>query len=114
MHFSLDEAARTRRTHRSRLLAGVFAALATVFSTYGVAQITNGSGSDNAESRASDSTQRANPSGNTVVESHAPQSKDAAVGAHGPAKSKDKNTEGAGGFENGLYGTGAGNNSHKK
>ncbi len=81
-----------------------------MFSTYSLAQITNGSGSDNAESRASYSTQRANPSGNTVVESQAPQSKDAAAGAHSSAKSKDKNTGGAGGFDNGLYGTGTGNN----
>jgi hypothetical protein len=99
------------RRRSSRLAAALLAALATVFSTYGIAQITNGSGSDNAESRASDSTQRANPSGNAMHESHAPQSKDAAQGAKA---AKDKKTEGAGGFDNGLYGTGAGNNSKKK
>ncbi|KND62029.1 hypothetical protein BVER_02251 [Candidatus Burkholderia verschuerenii] len=99
------------RARRTRLAATLLAALATVFSTYGVAQITNGSGSDNAESRASDSTQRANPSGNAMHESNAPQSKDAAQGAK---SGTGKKTEGAGGFDNGLYGTGAGNNSAKK
>ncbi|WP_277185800.1 beta-xylosidase [Caballeronia sp. BR00000012568055] len=92
------------------LLSLTVAALITVFSTYAVAQVTNGSGSDNAESRASDSTQRANPSGNTVHESNAPQSKDAAQPPHRGKASKDHKTEGAGGFDNGLYGTGAGNN----
>jgi hypothetical protein len=99
------------RRRSSRLAVALLAALATVFSTYGIAQITNESGNDNAESRASDSTQRANPSGNAMHESHAPQSKDAAQGAKA---AKDKKTEGAGGFDNGLYGTGAGNNSKKK
>jgi type II secretory pathway pseudopilin PulG len=102
----LDDTARRRR---ARLAAAALAALASVFSTYGVAQITKGSGSDNAESRASDSTQRANPSGNTVVETQAPQSKVAAKGPQGGA-TKERKTEGAGGFDNGLYGTGAGNN----
>jgi uncharacterized protein YdeI (BOF family) len=92
------------------LLSLTVAALITVFSTYAVAQVTNGSGSDNAESRASDSTQRANPSGNTVHESHAPQSKDAAQPPHRGKASKHHKPEGAGGFDNGLYGTGAGNN----
>jgi type II secretory pathway pseudopilin PulG len=101
-----DEPARTRRT---RVAAAALAALASVFSTYGVAQIAHGSGSDNAESRASDSTQRANPSGNAVHESQTPQSKDAAKGPKSGA-TKDHRTEGAGGFDNGLYGTGAGNN----
>jgi hypothetical protein len=102
------------RQRRAIFMATALAILTSVFSTYGVAQITHGSGNDSAETRASDSTQRANPSGNTVVESQKPQSKDAAGGARGPTAGKDKNTEGAGGFNNGLYGTGAGNNSSKK
>jgi hypothetical protein len=109
MPFISEQAAPQRR----RTLAAVaLAALTSVFSTYGFAQITNGSGNDNAETRASDSTQRANPSGNQVIESK-PQSADAVKPPPAARAGKDKNTEGAGGFNNGLYGTGAGNNTRK-
>jgi hypothetical protein len=101
-----DKAAPARRRSFAAL---TLAALTTVFSSYGHAQVTKGSGSDNADSRASDSTQRANPSGNTVQES-APQSKDAAQPPQQAKARKNRDTNGAGGFENGLYGTGAGNN----
>lgn len=94
--------------HR-RLLKVALASCAIAFSTYGVAQIANGAGAGQQESRASDSTSRANPSGTTVHESNAPQSKDAGK-SRGATAGKDHKTEGAGGFGNGLYGTGAGNN----
>ncbi|WP_244828401.1 beta-xylosidase [Caballeronia sp. TF1N1] len=98
-------------SHRtSKMVAAIVAIGTTVFSTYGFAQIVQGSGSDSQESRASDSTSRANPAGVTVHESQKPQSKDAAGAARGPSAGKDHKTDGAGGFNNGLYGTGAGNN----
>ena len=102
---------RTRRPRRlwpsfaSVVLAGVIATL----SPYGVAQITNGGGSDNQDSRQSDSSSRAAPSGTPMHESRKPQSKDAAQGRAAKA-GKGQHSNGSGGFDNGLYGTGAGNN----
>ncbi|KIG03660.1 hypothetical protein [Caballeronia concitans] len=93
-----------------RIAATLVASAAAVFSTAGHAQITQPAGSDQQENRTSDSTGRANPSGTMVHESQKPQSKDAAGAARGPTVGKDHKTEGAGGFNNGLYGTGAGNN----
>ena len=87
------------------ILAGLLAA----FSTYGVAQITNGGGSERQENRQSDSSSRAEPSGTPTHESQKPQSKDAAQGRAATA-GKDKQPGGNTGFSNGLYGTGAGNN----
>ncbi|SAK72891.1 hypothetical protein AWB76_04604 [Caballeronia temeraria] len=91
------------------LANAVVAGLVATFSTYGVAQITNGGGSQSQDNRQSDSTSRANPSGSALVESQKPQSKDAAQGRAATA-GKDHKPDGSGGFNNGLYGTGAGNN----
>ncbi|WP_244817129.1 beta-xylosidase [Caballeronia sp. Lep1P3] len=93
-----------------RIAAALLAGLAAAFSTCASAQITKPEGSDQQENRTSDSTARANPSGVTMVESQKPQSKDAAGKARGPTVGKEHKTDGAGGFNNGLYGTGAGNN----
>ena len=102
---------RARRPRRPRPLFAnaVFASLVAAFGTTAVAQITNGGGSERQEGRQSDSTSRADPSGTTMHESQKPQSKDAAQG-RGAAAGKDHKPEGSGGFDNGLYGTGAGNN----
>lgn len=89
----------------SVLLASV---IATV-STYGVAQITNGGGSDNQDSRQPDSSSRADPSGTPMHESQKPQSKDAAKGRAATAGNAQQ-SNGSSGFDNGLYGTGAGSN----
>ncbi|EKS66738.1 MULTISPECIES: hypothetical protein [Caballeronia] len=106
--FFHDRAGASRRP--SPMLANaIVASLIATFSTVGVAQITNGGGSERQESRQSDSSSRANPSGSPLVESQKPQSKDAAQGRAATADKKHK-AEGSTGFNNGLYGTGAGNN----
>ena len=106
--FRHDRARGLRRTLSSLAHAMLVSAIA-VFSTHGVAQITSGSGSERQENRQSDSTQRADPSGSPMHESQKPQSKDAAQGRAATA-GKDHKPDGSGGFNNGLYGTGAGSN----
>jgi len=49
-------------------------------------------------------------SASAVHKSHKPRAKDAAGNARGATAGKEYKTEGAGGFNNGLYGTGAGSN----
>ncbi|WP_321793392.1 beta-xylosidase [Caballeronia sp. J97] len=101
--------ARASRRPWPMLANAILASLIAAFSTYGVAQITNDGGSGRQESRQSDSSARADPSGTAVVESHKPQSKDAAQGRAAKAD-KHHTPEGSSGFNNGLYGTGAGTN----
>ncbi|SAK88696.1 beta-xylosidase [Caballeronia ptereochthonis] len=101
--------ARNSRRPWPMLANALLATLAATFSMYGVAQITSGGGSERQEGRQSDSTSRADPSGVAMHESQRPQSKDAARG-RAPSAGKDHKPEGSGGFDNGLYGTGAGNN----
>ncbi|BAN25249.1 hypothetical protein [Caballeronia insecticola] len=101
--------ARSPRRPSSTLSNALFAGLFATFSTVGVAQITNGSGSERQEGRQSDSSSRTEPSGNVMQESNKPQSKDAAQG-RSAKPAKDQKADGGGGFGNGLYGTGAGSN----
>ncbi|WP_250514969.1 beta-xylosidase [Caballeronia sp. INDeC2] len=101
--------ARVSRRSRPMLAHAILASLIAAFSTYGVAQITNGNGGGSQDNRQSDSTSSAAPSGTAVHESQKPQSKDAAKGRSATA-GKNNKPEGSGGFDNGLYGTGAGNN----
>ncbi|MDR5857295.1 beta-xylosidase [Caballeronia sp. LZ062] len=96
---------------RNRTAATLIAGLAaSFFATCASAQITKPEGSDQQENRTSDSTSRANPSGVAVHETQKQQSKDSAGKSRGPTVGKEHSTNGAGGFNNGLYGTGAGNN----
>jgi len=94
----------------NRIAITLLAGAAAAFSTCSIAQITQPAGSDQQDNRTSDSTARANPSGVVVHESQKPQSKDAAGKSRGATVGKEHKTDGAGGFNNGLYGTGAGNN----
>ncbi len=79
-----------------------------MFSTYGVAQITKGSGSDNTDSRvrfdlARESLgQRGIRIARAAIEGRRAESEGRFL--------QDQNTEGTGGFDNGRYGTGAGHN----
>ncbi|ACC72938.1 hypothetical protein PPMP20_28365 [Paraburkholderia phymatum] len=75
------------------------------------AQITAPAGSPPQETRAAPmGTQAQTPASNTV-ESNTPQAHEAKREQRGNVKSKAaRKPEGAGGFDNGLYGTGAGNN----
>jgi len=101
--------ARASRRPGPLLANAVLASLMAAFSTYGVAQITNGGGAGNQDNRQSDSTSSAAPSGTAMHESQKLQSKDAVKGRAATA-GKDRKSEGSGGFNNGLYGTGAGSN----
>jgi hypothetical protein len=100
---------RARHPRRPLLASAALACFLAAYGAGAAAQITNGGGSERQESRQSDSTSRADPSGTTLHESQAPQSKDAAKGRSATA-GKNHQPEGSGGFNNGLYGTGAGNN----
>ncbi|SPB13104.1 hypothetical protein NOV72_00404 [Caballeronia novacaledonica] len=100
---------RSSRRPWAMLANAILASLIATFSTNGVAQITNEGGAGRENSRQSDSTSRADPSGAAMHESQKPQSKDAAKGRAATA-GKNHKPEGSGGFNNGLYGTGAGNN----
>ncbi|SAK57307.1 hypothetical protein AWB79_02380 [Caballeronia hypogeia] len=103
------EHARGRRRTGSLVAGAMLASVIAVFSTFGVAQITNGGGAEGQDNRQSDSSSRAEPSGTTMHESQKPQSKDAARGRAATA-GKNHQPNGSGGFDNGLYGTGAGSN----
>lgn len=82
-----------------------------VASPYGNAQIPQGSGSQQQENRTSAMGSTPDPAASMVHESHKPQTKDGgSATARGKTGKKDHKTQGAGGFDNGLYGTGAGSN----
>ncbi|WP_260854191.1 beta-xylosidase [Paraburkholderia sp. BCC1886] len=75
------------------------------------AQITQGNGSGQQENRTSAMGSAADPAASTVHESYKPQTKDgASAKGRGKTAGQGHKTQGAGGFENGLYGTGAGSN----
>jgi hypothetical protein len=104
-------------TLRARSLTGAVAlALGSallVASSHCVAQIQQGSGSSGSsaqENRTSSTGSTPGSSATAVHESLKPQSKDAAGNARGATTGKGQKTDGAGGFNNGLYGTGAGSN----
>ncbi|MDR5762280.1 beta-xylosidase [Caballeronia sp. LZ035] len=94
-----------------RFVRIVVASLIAAFSTYGLAQITQGAGAQRQENRQSDSSTHgaSESAGSPVVESNKPQSKEAAQGRRATS-GKQQKPEGNTGFGNGLYGTGAGNN----
>ncbi len=77
----------------------------------GVAQIPQPSGAAPQDSRASAMGSNPDPAASAVHESHKPQSTDSKHGnSRGKTAGKEQGTQGAGGFDNGLYGTGAGSN----
>jgi hypothetical protein len=80
-------------------------------STFADAQITAPSGSPPQESRTAPmGTNPATPASNTL-ESNTPQAAETKPDQRSKSKAKPGHKpEGAGGFDNGLYGTGAGNN----
>ena len=105
-----------RRVNRAtsltaRLACTVAGAVFLFAGTNAVAQITQGSGSSQQENRTSAMGSKPDPSASVVHESNKPQTKDGASGnARGQTAGKNHKPQGAGGFENGLYGTGTGSN----
>ncbi|MFB9123206.1 beta-xylosidase [Paraburkholderia dipogonis] len=82
-----------------------------VLSSHGVAQITQGSGSSQQENRTSSMGSAPDSSASAVHESHKPQTKDGgSANTRGKTGGQGHKPQGAGGFDNGLYGTGAGSN----
>jgi hypothetical protein len=76
-----------------------------------LAQITQGSGSSQQEKRTSSMGSAPDSSASMVHESNKPQTKDGgSANSRGKTAGQGHKTQGAGGFENGLYGTGAGSN----
>ncbi|WP_429302066.1 beta-xylosidase [Paraburkholderia sp. GAS199] len=75
------------------------------------AQIPQGNGSSQQDKRTSSAGAAQEGSAPVLHESFKPQTKDGGTAnARGKTAGKGHKTEGAGGFENGLYGTGAGSN----
>jgi hypothetical protein len=82
-----------------------------VLSSHGVAQITQGSGSSQQENRTSSMGPAPDSSASAVHESQKPQTKDGgSANTRGKTGGQGHKPQGAGGFDNGLYGTGAGSN----
>jgi hypothetical protein len=100
---------------RRRVATGVvpFALLGIMFaaSPPGVAQIPQPSGAAPSDNRASAMGSQPDPAASVVHESHKPQAKGNGQGnSRGKTAGQEQKTQGAGGFDNGLYGTGAGSN----
>jgi hypothetical protein len=93
-----------------RIAAAALGCMLFAISPYSTAQITSGNGSNQQDNRTSSMGTTPDAASSAVHESNAPQSKDAQAGARGKAASDGHKTNGAGGFDNGLYGTGAGSN----
>ncbi|NKJ50719.1 beta-xylosidase [Burkholderia sp. SG-MS1] len=81
-----------------------------VASPDGSAQIPQNGGSEQQENRTSAMGTTPDPAASVVHESHKPQAKDGGSAASRGKTGQDHNAHGAGGFNNGLYGTGAGSN----
>jgi hypothetical protein len=95
----------------ARFVSLAFGAVAAVASQGGFAQISQGSGSGQQDNRTSAMGSTPDPSASQVHESYKPQTRDGS-GAKSRGKTADQGhkAQGAGGFDNGLYGTGAGSN----
>jgi hypothetical protein len=78
--------------------------------TPGIAQIPQSNGSSQQDNRTSSMGSTPDVSASAVHESNMPQSKDAAGKTRGATAGNGHKTDGAGGFNNGLHGTGAGSN----
>jgi hypothetical protein len=95
----------------ARVASVALGALMLIASPYGSAQIPQSSGSQQQENRTSAMGTTPDPAASMVHESHKPQAKDGgSATSRGKTGQKDPKTPGAGGFDNGLYGTGAGSN----
>ncbi|HEY4297609.1 MAG TPA: beta-xylosidase [Paraburkholderia sp.] len=82
-----------------------------VASSGGIAQIPQDSGAGQQDKRSAAMGTAPDPAASMVHESHKPQTKDGgSATSRGKTGGKDHKTQGAGGFDNGLYGTGAGSN----
>ncbi|MHB9834461.1 hypothetical protein Q8F57_006440 [Paraburkholderia terrae] len=95
-----------------RLLSstGVFC-VAMSLSAFADAQITAPSGAGSQENRTAPMGTKSDPSPAHTLESNTPQAAEAKPGQRNNSKGKPGHKpEGAGGFDNGLYGTGAGSN----
>ncbi|MFM0172599.1 beta-xylosidase [Paraburkholderia sediminicola] len=80
-------------------------------SPHGIAQITQGSGSSQQENRTSSMGSAPDASASAVHESHKPQTKDGgSANSRGKTGGQGHKSQGAGGFDSGLYGTGTGSN----
>ena len=90
--------------------AGMFCA-AMSLSAFADAQITAPGGAGSQENRTAPMGTKSDPPPAHTLESNTPQAAEAKPGQRGKAKGKSAHKpEGAGGFDNGLYGTGAGSN----
>jgi hypothetical protein len=77
----------------------------------GIAQIPQNSGTSQQDNRTAPMGTRPDAATSAVHESQQPQARDGgSATSRGKTGAKDHKAQGAGGFDNGLYGTGAGSN----
>jgi hypothetical protein len=95
----------------ARFASLIFAAGMAILSQGSFAQITQSGGAGQQDNRTSAMGSTPDPTASQVHESHKPQTKDGSSGkSRGKTAGQAHQTPGAGGFDNGLYGTGAGSN----
>jgi hypothetical protein len=107
---SIRMTSRGQLTGVGRFLLAATACALIAASPYAAAQISAPGGPQSQENRSSTMGAQPDAATSAVHESHKPQAKDAKGNARGPTVGKESKAEGAGGFNNGLYGTGAGTN----
>ncbi len=100
----------TSRSGPRRLAVAALGCVLLAVSAYGTAQIASPNGPQGPDNKTSPMGTRPDPASSTVHESNAPQSKDSKGHARGPTTGQSGKSDGAGGFNNGLYGTGTGSN----
>lgn len=101
----------TRTPMQLRAALVIAAACASLAYAAGInAQITAPAGPQSQDNRTAPMAAQTDSATPTVHESHEPQAKEAKGKSRGPSANKAHKPEGAGGFNNGLEGTGTGSN----
>lgn len=95
----------------SRFCVAVLVGAAVLgYSTRSYAQITQGNGASQQDNRTSSMGSVPDPAASMPQETRRPQTSSRAAANSAGKAGKDQGSKGAGGFDNGLYGTGAGGN----
>jgi hypothetical protein len=93
-----------------RIALAALGSLLFATSGEGFAQRESAAGPQAQDNRSAAMGTQPDPATSAVQESHAPQAKEAKGNRRGPTAGQHSKPDGAGGFGNGLYGTGAGSN----
>jgi hypothetical protein len=110
LRFFSTEAGTTSHNRLRHCAVTMLGATLLVVASHSPAQITASSGAQPQDNRTSATGDSPDMAASAVHEGNAPQSKDAKGNGRASAVGKGAKPEGATGFDNGLYGTGAGSN----